>query len=140
VAYNLLIGNGGNRLQGGTGRSNILVAGGSASTLLGGDSNDLLIGGTTSYDSDPNLAAWQQIAAYWAGTDGNSDDPFTRANNLEGVNGGNGVPQLTNSTVFGNNGNNTMTGTGELALIYSDGSDNINGFDPNSPPVYGISP
>jgi hypothetical protein len=139
-AYNLLIGNGGNTLTGGTGRSNLLVAGGSGSTLLGGDSSDLLIGGSTSYDSDPTLTAWQQIAAYWAGTDGNSDDPVARANNLEGVNGGNGVPQLTNSTVFGNNGNNTMTGKGELALIYTDNTDNITGFSSNSPPWYSINP
>jgi hypothetical protein len=129
-AFNLLIGNGGDTLIGGFGRSNILVAGGSASTLTGGDSNDLLIGGTTVYDTDPALTAWQQIAAYWAGTDGNTDDYATRVANLMS---GNGVPLLDASTVTGNGGGNTMTGNGALALIYSDGNnDNITGFDPNS--------
>jgi hypothetical protein len=131
-AYNLLIGNGGDTLIGGFGRSNILVAGGSASTLSGGDSNDLLIGGTTVYDTDPALTAWQQIAAYWAGTDGNSDDYATRVANLMN---GNGVPLFDATTVTGNGGGNTMTGTGELALIYSDGTDTITGFDPNSQTV-----
>ncbi len=128
-AYNLLIGNGGDMLIGGFGRSNILVAGGSASTLIGGDSNDLLIGGTTVYDTDPALTAWQQIAAYWAGTDGNADDYATRVATLMS---GNGVPLLDATTVTGNGGGNIMNGNGALALIYSDGNDNITGFDPNS--------
>jgi hypothetical protein len=128
-AENLLIGNGGDTLIGGFGRSNILVAGGSGSTLIGGDSNDLLIGGTTAYDTDPALAAWGLIADYWAGTDGNTDDYATRVANLMT---GNGVPLLDATTVTGNGGGNTLTGTGELALIYSDGNDNITGFDPNS--------
>jgi hypothetical protein len=123
--YNLLIGNGGNTLTGGTGRRNILVAGGSASTLIGGNGDDLLIGGTTSYDTEAGLASWQQIAAYWSG----ADDYFTRVANLTS---GNGVPLLDATTVTGNGGGNTMTGNGELALIYSDGNDNITGFDPNS--------
>jgi hypothetical protein len=126
--YNLLIGSGGNTLTGGTGRRNILVAGGSASTLNAGDGEDLLIGGSTIYDSDPNdpgLANWQQIAAYWAGT----DDFFTRVAN---VTSGNSAPLLDATTVFGNNGGNTMNGNGALALTYSDGTDNISGFDPNS--------
>ncbi len=126
--YNLLIGNGGNTLTGGTGRRNILVAGGSASTLIAGEMEDLLIGGSTIYDNDPTdptLQNWQAIAAYWAGT----DDYFTRVANLTS---GNGVPLLDATTVTGNSGGNTMTGTGALALIYSDGMDNISGFDPNS--------
>jgi hypothetical protein len=142
-AYNLLIGNGSNTLIGGTGRSNILVAGGSASTLVGGDSNDLLIGGTTIYDTDPALASWRQIAAYWAGTDGNTDDYFARVSKLTS---GNGVPLLNSTTVTGNGGGNTLTGNGELALIFSDGLDNFTlglpyppGFDPNSK-VVSISP
>jgi hypothetical protein len=135
-AYNLLIGNGANTLTGGTGRRNILVAGGSASTLNSGDQEDLLIGGTTTYDSDPALAAWLQIAAYWAGT----DDFATRVAN---VLSGNGVPILDptpqTGTVIGNGGGNTMNGTGALALIFSDGLDTIQGFDPNSP-IVTISP
>jgi hypothetical protein len=130
--YNLLIGAGGNVLTGGTGRRNILVAGGSASTLIGGTQDDLLIGGTTIYDTEVGLTSWQQIAAYWAGT-----DPFnTRVNNLEN---GNGVPLLDATTVTGNGGSNTMTGSNELALIYSDGLDTISGFNPSSQTVT-ISP
>jgi photosystem II stability/assembly factor-like uncharacterized protein len=131
-AENLLIGNGGDTLIGGFGRSNILVAGGSGSTLIGGDSNDLLIGGTTAYDTDPALAAWGLIADYWAGTDGNTDDYATRVANLMS---GNGVPLLDATTVTGNGGGNTMNGNGALALIYSDGNDTITGFDPNSQTV-----
>jgi hypothetical protein len=123
--YNLLIGAGGDTLTGGTGRRNILVAGGSASTLTGGTQDDLLIGGFTQYDTDPSLAAWQQIAAYWAGT----DDFPTRVSNLTS---GNGVPLLDATTVTGNGGGNTMNGTGELALIYTDGLDTIGTFDPAS--------
>jgi hypothetical protein len=76
--FNLLIGNGGNVLNGGLGRRNILVAGGNASTLRGGDGEDLLIGGSTAYDSEAGLSSWQQIAAYWAG----GDDYATRVANL----------------------------------------------------------
>jgi hypothetical protein len=129
--YNLLIGAGGNTLTGGSGRRNILVAGGSASTLIAGDMEDLLIGGGTIYDNDPNdpaLLNWQAIAAYWAG----GDDFFTRVANLTT---GNGVPLLDATTVTGNNGGNTMYGNGGLALIYSDGMDNLIGFDPNSPVI-----
>jgi hypothetical protein len=122
--YNLLIGSdvGGDTLQGGTGRRNLLVAGGGASTLIGGDGEDLLIGGTTIYDTDPALANWLAIAAYWAGT----DDFATRSANLQS---GNGVPLLDATTVTGNGGGNTMQGNGGVALIYTDGQDSIdNGF------------
>jgi hypothetical protein len=123
--YNLLIGNGGNTLTGGFGRRNILVAGASASTLNAGDSEDLFIGGFTIYDTDPALTSWLQLAAYWAGT----DDYFTRVSNLTS---GNGVPLLDTTTVTSNGGGNTLTGNGELVLIYSDGNVYITGFDPNS--------
>jgi hypothetical protein len=46
---------------------------------------------------------------------------------------GNGVPLLDATTVTGNSGGNTMNGNGNLTLIYSDGTDSISGFDPNSP-------
>jgi hypothetical protein len=130
--YNLLIGNGHDTLNGGFGRRNVLVAGGSASTLNGGDGEDLLIAGSTAYDTDPALVSWLQIAAYWAGT-----DPYsTRLNNLEN---GIGVPLLDATAVTGKGGGNTMTGTGALALIYTDGMDTITGFDPGSQQVM-ISP
>jgi hypothetical protein len=130
--YNLLIGNGGNVLTGGTGRRNILVAGGTASTLLSGTQEDLVIGGTTSYDTESGLVSWQAIAAYWAGS-----DPFlTRVTNLET---GTGVPLLDSTTVTGNGGGNTMIGAGGLALIYTDGGDTITGYDPGSQ-TYTITP
>jgi sugar lactone lactonase YvrE len=123
--YNLLIGAGGNALIGGTGRRNILVAGSTASTLTSGDGADLLIAGFTSYDTDPALANWRLIAAYWAG----SDDYFTRASNLAS---GTGVPLLDATVVTGNGGGNTLNGSGALALIFTDGMDTIGVFDPNS--------
>jgi hypothetical protein len=59
TVYNLLIGNGGDTLTGGTGRRNLLVAGGAApSTLNAGDGEDLLIGGTTVYDTEAGLGSW----------------------------------------------------------------------------------
>jgi hypothetical protein len=123
--YNLLIGNGGNVLTGGSGRRNILVAGATASTLNAGNGEDLLIGGTTTYDTEAGLVSWQAIAAYWAG-----GDPFTtRVTNVET---GNGVPVLDNTVVTGNGGSNVMNGSGGLALIYTDGLDAIGGFDPGS--------
>jgi hypothetical protein len=129
-AYNLLIGGagGGDTLTGGLGRRNLLVAGGGASTLHAGDQEDLLIGGTTMYDTEAGLVSWLQIASYWAGT-----DPYaTRVFNLtHGI----GVPRLDASTVTGNGGGNTMNGTGALALLYTDGLDNISGFDPGSQTV-----
>ena len=124
-AYNLLIGNGGNVLRGGFGRRNLLVAGPNASTLIGGDQDDLLIGGWTVYDTQAGLASWLQIASYWAGT-----DPYaTRVSNLTS---GGGVPLLDASTVTGNGGANTLFGTTEVALLYSDGLDSVTGFDPGS--------
>jgi hypothetical protein len=129
--YNLLIGNGGNFLQGGTGRRNLLVAGATPSTLVGGDGEDLLIAGSTNYDGDPTLANWQAIASYWT-----SADPFaTRVANLLS---GSGVPILDptpgTGTVVGNNGGSALIGNGGLALIYADTLDqgSISGFDPGS--------
>jgi hypothetical protein len=134
--YNLLIGAGGNYLQGGTGRRNILVAGGSASTLVAGDGEDLLIAGSTTWDTEAGLVSWQAIAAYWAG----SDDFGTRMANLLA---GNGVPILDptagTGTVVGNGGGNTLMGNGGVALIFSDGLDSISNFADGSQQV-GITP
>jgi hypothetical protein len=131
--FNLLIGNGNNCfLVGGQGRRNILVAGGSAVTLLGGDQEDLLIAGSTSYDTEAGLVSWQQIAAYWAG----SDDFATRVANLLS---GTGVPILGptmgSGTVFGNGGGSNLLGNGGLALIFSDGLDSISSFAAGSQQV-----
>jgi hypothetical protein len=61
-SYNILVGDGGNVLTGGTGRRNLLIAGPTASTLIGGDSGDILVAGTTDYDTD--AASLQAIMAY----------------------------------------------------------------------------
>jgi hypothetical protein len=130
--YNLLIGNGGGNggnLQGGTGRRNILVAGGSANTLTGGDGEDLIIAGGTAYDTEATLGNWQAVATWWV-----SSDPFaTRVANLLS---GNGVPILdptpTTGNVFGNGGGNTLSASGALAAIFTDGADTLSGFDSNS--------
>lgn len=126
--FNLLIGKGGNTLNGGLGRRNILVAGPSASVLNGGDGEDLLIGGSTAYDTEAGLVSWQQLAAYWAG----SDDFGTRVANLTS---GIGVPLLDTSVVSGNGGNNILSGNGGLALLYTDGLDILTNFDPGSQQV-----
>jgi hypothetical protein len=103
-SYNILVGNGGNVLTGGTGRRNLLIAGASASTLLGGDDDDILIGGTAAYDTD--RAALLAIMAEWTRTD---EDCGTRVFNLtHGV----GVPLLDATTVSGNGGGNTLLGRG----------------------------
>jgi hypothetical protein len=82
--YNILVGNGGNVLQGGSGR-NLLIAGARASMLIGGMGENILIGGTTSYDMMPEKLV--AIMDYWAGT----DDYDTRVFNLtHGI----GVPPL----------------------------------------------
>jgi hypothetical protein len=126
--FNLLIGNGGNILNGGLGRRNILVAGASAGTLHAGDGEDLLIGGSTAYDTEAGLSSWQQIATYWAG----GDDYTTRVANILS---GTGVPLLDTTAVTGNAGSNVLTGDGALALLYSDGLDAIYGFDLGSQQV-----
>jgi hypothetical protein len=114
--YNLLIGDGGSYLVGGTGRRNILVAGGSPSYLFGGDDEDLLITGTTIYDTEASLANWKAIASYWA----SFDDFATRSSNLlDGI----GVPLLDATTVTGNGSGNTLKGNGGELLLYSDGFD-----------------
>jgi hypothetical protein len=57
-------------------------------------------------------------------------------NNLEN---GLGVPLLDATVVTGYGGGNVMMGSGELALIYTDGADTIIGFDPGSQ-LYPIAP
>jgi hypothetical protein len=128
-SYNLLVGNGGNVLTGGTGRRNLLVAGAAASQLYGGDDQDILIGGTTDYDT--NLAMLRAIADYWAAS---ADDLPTRLANLTS---GTGVPLLDATTVHGNGGGNSLSGSGAWALIFTNGmetdpKDGVSGFDPAS--------
>ncbi|QJW98401.1 beta strand repeat-containing protein [Frigoriglobus tundricola] len=59
----ILVGNGGNVLDGGAGRD-LLIAGATASVLRGGADEDLLIGGTTAYDTD--AAELEAVLAAWA--------------------------------------------------------------------------
>jgi hypothetical protein len=126
--YNLLIGNGGDTLVGRLAGRNILVAGPSASTLIGGDGQDILIGGSTAYDTEAGLTSWRRIAVSWAGS-----APY--ATRVAKLTSGTGVPLLDASMVMGNGGGNTFLGDGELALLYTDGMDNIGLFDPNSQEV-----
>jgi hypothetical protein len=129
-SYNILVGNGGNVLTGGSGRRNLLIAGASASTLIGGNGDDILIGGTTAYDQEADLASLRAIMDYWAGT---ADDYATRVANLLA---GNGVPLLDATTVMNNGGGNTLLGhgggAGELNLYYGlDPSQENADYDPN---------
>ena len=114
--YNILVGNGGDYLQGGDGRRNLLIAGASASTLIGGNGDDILIGGTTAYDQEADMHSLIAVMDYWSNT---TDDYFTRVNNLTT---GNGVPLLDATTVVNNGGGNTLignnSGAGEMNLFY----------------------
>jgi hypothetical protein len=123
--YNLLIGNGGDTLVGGFDRENILVAGSRASTLIGGTKLDLLIGGSTAYDTEAGLTSWNQIASFWV----------TKTNVgilMADLTSGTGVPILDGSIVMSNGGGNTFAGEGEVALLFSDGMDSMNGFNNSS--------
>jgi hypothetical protein len=119
-SYNVLIGNGGNVLTGGTGRRNLLVAGASASTLIGGNDDDILIAGTTDYDTDPQWqAAFTAIMSEWT----QATDYAVRVDHLQNG-GGLSDPYLLNAqTVHSNGGGNTLTGHGggatELDLYFA---------------------
>lgn len=125
--YNILVGNGGNALSGGTGRRNLLIAGSSSGTLLGGDDDDILIGGTTAYDMD--IASLLAIMDYWSAA---AEDYATRVANLTT---GNGVPLLDATTVTGNGGGNMLTGGPGLNLYYGKDTDTTD-FDPSSTAVF----
>jgi hypothetical protein len=118
-SYNVLIGNGGNFLTGGTGRRNLLVAGPTASTLIGGDDDDILIAGTTDYDtSDQWQQAFMAIMNEWT----QATDYATRADHLMNGGGLNDPYLLNAATVHSNGGGNTLTGhgggAGELNLYF----------------------
>jgi hypothetical protein len=114
-SWNILVGNGGNILTGGTGRVNLLIAGAKPSTLTGGDQGDILIGGTTTYDQ--NLVALDQIIAEWT-----SNLPYAqRVSNLEM-----GMVPLNAFTVMDNGGGNHIVGhpgnTKALDLFFGAGA------------------
>ncbi len=98
----ILVGNGGNVLNGGPGRD-LLIAGAFASILNGGGDEDILIGGSTDYDTAP--AALNAIMAEWARTDIGYE---TRVANLQS--GANGVPALNANTVHSNGQANQLRG------------------------------
>jgi hypothetical protein len=110
----VLLGNGGNVLDGRAGRD-LLIAGNASGTLLGGLGEDLLIAGMTKYDTDP--AALAEILAEWARTD--IDYP-TRIADLTTDNSA-AVPKLmAGLTVFSNGGGNALTGgTDALDLFFA---------------------
>jgi Ca2+-binding RTX toxin-like protein len=120
-SYNILVGNGGNVLTGGSDRPNLLIAGSSSSTLQGGEDDDILVGGTTLYDRNPDeLLA---IMDYWTGT----DDYDTRVFNLtHGI----GVPLLDATTVAGNGGGNTLFGGAGQDLFYGSLALDMYDWDP----------
>jgi hypothetical protein len=100
----ILVGNGGNVLDGRGGRD-LLIAGALASQLLGGGGEDLLIAGTTAYDLDPPALA--AVHSEWTRTD---IDYAARVANLTTDNGA-AVPQLiANDIVESNGGGNILSG------------------------------
>jgi Ca2+-binding RTX toxin-like protein len=99
----ILVGNGGNVLDGGAGRD-LLIAGNAAGILRGGGGEDLLIAGTTAYDLDPGALA--AIHAEWTRTDIDYD---VRVANLT-TNNGAPVPKLiADETVKSNGGGNVLS-------------------------------
>jgi hypothetical protein len=116
-SWNMLVGDGGNTLTGGTGRVNLLIAGATPSTLTGGDQGDILIGGTTAYDQ--NLVALGQIMSEWA----SNLQYGQRVTNLEN---GLGTPPLNAFTVKDNGGGNHIVGhpgnTKALDLFFGAGA------------------
>jgi hypothetical protein len=122
--YNILVGNGGNILIGGSGARNLLIAGGSESSLQAGENQDILIGGTTDYDTDPN--ALRAIMNEWTRTD---EDYFTRVTNVAfGI----GVPALNQYTVTGNGGGNTLLGGADLSWFFGDPANDAITYDPTT--------
>jgi hypothetical protein len=94
-AFNdVLVGNGGNVLDGGPG-DDLLIAGATASTLRGGDGADILIGGRTAFDRD--LGTLDAVLADWI-----NDGTFN----------------LLNAQVTGNGGGNTLLGQAGIDLFY----------------------
>ncbi len=88
VGNDILVGNGGNTLTGGSGR-NLLIAGPTASTLKGGPGQNILVGGTTV--DDTNVAALDSILSEWE----NAGESYgTRVKNLLGGGGLNGTVEL----------------------------------------------
>jgi Ca2+-binding RTX toxin-like protein len=108
----LIVGNGGNILDGRGGRD-VLIAGGAASVLLGGEGEDLLIAGTTAYDS--HAASLAAIQAEWNRTDLSYD---VRVANLTSDNGALVPKLIPGTTVFDNGGGNQLSGGADALDLY----------------------
>jgi hypothetical protein len=124
--YNILVGNGGNGLNGGNARS-LLIAGASHSVLTGGNDEDILIGGTTAYDT--NIAALVAIMAEWSRTDETYD---VRVNHLMNGGGNNDPFRLNATTVTGNGGGNTLMGGAGRDLFFGNLGSDTTDWDPLS--------
>jgi hypothetical protein len=124
--YNILVGNGGNTLNGNNARS-LLIGGSLPSVLLGGSDDNILIGGTTDWDTD--RTALVAIMAEWSQTDVSYAD---RVDHL--LNGG-GLADpylLNNSTVHGNGGGNTLTGGTGLSLYFGNPNSDVTDWNPDT--------
>ncbi|HQR41018.1 MAG TPA: hypothetical protein PLX97_00010, partial [Gemmatales bacterium] len=119
----ILVGNGGNILNGSRGRD-LLIAGRLASTLVGNEGDDLLIAGTTNYDT--NASALRAIRAEWGREASNSE----RVSNLTTSNGVN-VPKLTSATVRTNGGGNILLGGNDADLFFCLLASDINDREAN---------
>ena len=95
----VLVGNGGNVLDGGGGHD-LLIAGATASTLEGGGDDDILIGGTTAYDGD--IGQLDAVLAEWIS---NHDAP------------------MLNGQVTSNGGGNTLLGQAGSDLFFMGNGD-----------------
>jgi hypothetical protein len=103
----ILVGNGGNVLNGGAGRD-ILIAGTKASTLNGGGDDDLLIGGTTTIDT--NRASLDALMAQLAS--GSSFSARVSA-----------LRSLLAGKVKNNGGGNTLLGQADHDLLFRRAND-----------------
>jgi hypothetical protein len=124
--YNILVGNGGNTLNGNNARS-LLIGGFVPSVLLGGSDDNILIGGTTDWDTD--LTALTAIMTEWTQT---TVDYADRVDHL--LNGGGlADPFLLNTlTVHGNGGGNTLLGGTGLSLYFGNPSSDTTDWDPTT--------
>jgi hypothetical protein len=101
--YNILVGDGGDVLYGGSDRRNFLIAGQSSSRLYGSNGDDILIGGRTDYDN--NINALVGFMTVWM----SDEDASIRAARLQDGSMTGGL-RLDRTTVHSNNGENVLRG------------------------------
>jgi hypothetical protein len=101
--YNILVGNAGTILVGGTGRRNLLIAGPQAATLTAGDQGDILIAGDTAYDQQAGLTALKAIMGEWTRTG------LSYATRVQVITRGTTtIPALNATKVHSNGGGNVL--------------------------------